>query len=240
MTNLISFDGFNDSEIRVTDDGRYSVYDVIGLCGKKNPRDFWKSICETFPDLAKTAIPHKFASHGQGQRETPVVDIDVASWIVIYIKNPRSSIAKCPARILTKGACVSEDIFRDTLKKFYEECGESATTEVVCEVGRADIVTNTTVIEVKKIGGWKQAVGQSVMYANCLRLFPEVALFGDSRQHDFPLILRYCTEANVAASVWDTADGTAFGFILGRGTWSATNMEQLSSRMALSNRAAMN
>ena len=51
MVNVIRFDDFEDSHIRVTDDGRVSVYDVIQFCGKKNPRDTCKSLCEQHSEV---------------------------------------------------------------------------------------------------------------------------------------------------------------------------------------------
>lgn len=240
MTNLITFDGFQDSEIRVTEDGRYSVYDVIKFCGKKNPRDAWNRITERFPELANNVQLHQFKGKGKGQRPTPVASLDIALWLCAYIKNTGQSVDLCPNRILKKGAWISEQVFREALVQFYKECGESPKTEVPCEVGRADIVTDATVVEVKQVGGWKQALGQAVAYASCLKLFPEVALFGDSRQHDFSTILRYCTQMNVAVSIWDTADGTAFGFILGQGSWSVSNTEELSHRIKVAHQSSLN
>lgn len=70
MTNIITFDDFQDGEIRVTPDGRYSVFDVIRFCGKKNPRDAWKSLTEGFPEVVVKTDSFKFP--GRGQQETPV------------------------------------------------------------------------------------------------------------------------------------------------------------------------
>ena len=70
--NLISFDGFNDAEIRVNEDGYYSVFDVIKFCGKKNPHDAWKSLSEHHPEVIGKTENFKFT--GKGQRETPVAN----------------------------------------------------------------------------------------------------------------------------------------------------------------------
>ena len=84
MSNLIKFDDFNDSSIRVTDDGRYSVYDVIRFCsGLKNPSQFWngdksarttrqKGLVERFPEVIRKTEGFKFP--GRGQKETPVAN----------------------------------------------------------------------------------------------------------------------------------------------------------------------
>lgn len=72
MTNIISFDGFDNNEIRVTVDGRYSVYDVIRFCGKKNPRDAWNRLKNEYSEVVEKVSLHKFP--GRGQRETPITD----------------------------------------------------------------------------------------------------------------------------------------------------------------------
>lgn len=70
MTNLIRFDGFDDAEIRVTADGRYSVYDVIRFCGCKGERKVWERLAERYSEVVTFCHNFKFA--GKGQRETPV------------------------------------------------------------------------------------------------------------------------------------------------------------------------
>ncbi|MFZ9739571.1 MAG: hypothetical protein ACO3EZ_16350 [Prochlorotrichaceae cyanobacterium] len=72
MTNLIKFDGFDDSEIRITDDDRYSVLDLIKFCGQKNPRQVWKRLTERFSEVVTKCDSYKFP--GKGQQETPVAN----------------------------------------------------------------------------------------------------------------------------------------------------------------------
>ena len=67
--NLISFEEISDSEIRVNENGYYSVFDVIKFCGKKNPHDAWKSLTDQHPEVIGKTENFKFA--GRGQRETP-------------------------------------------------------------------------------------------------------------------------------------------------------------------------
>lgn len=71
MNNLISFDGF-DGKVRKTEDGRYSVFDVIQFCGKKNPRATWDRLCETYEEVVAKADSFKFP--GRGQQGTPVAN----------------------------------------------------------------------------------------------------------------------------------------------------------------------
>lgn len=72
MTNLIRFDGFDDAEIRVTPDGRYSVYDVIRFCGCKGQWEVWKRLAVAFPELLTKCEEYKFAGRGGAARPTPV------------------------------------------------------------------------------------------------------------------------------------------------------------------------
>lgn len=80
MTNIIKFDGFNDTEIRTTEDGRFSVYDVIRFCGKKNPRDAWKSLVEQFSEVVAKTDNFKFP--GKGQKDTPVATRENTLYII--------------------------------------------------------------------------------------------------------------------------------------------------------------
>jgi len=87
MTNIIHFDGFGDNaDIRVTEDGRYSVYDVIKFCGKKNPHQAWSGdnrgngLVSTFPEVIQKVENFKFT--GRGQRETPVATRENILYII--------------------------------------------------------------------------------------------------------------------------------------------------------------
>lgn len=72
MTNLIQFEDFDNSNIRVTDDGRYSVYDVIKFCGCKGRHKVWERLTEQHPEVLTFCSDFKFP--GRGQRKTPVAD----------------------------------------------------------------------------------------------------------------------------------------------------------------------
>lgn len=80
MSNLIKFDGFDNGEIRVTEDGRYSVFDVIKFCGKGGERKVWERLCTQFPEVV--AKCHNFKFSGQGQRETPVAGREGILYII--------------------------------------------------------------------------------------------------------------------------------------------------------------
>ncbi|MFL9458965.1 hypothetical protein AB0758_49335 [Tolypothrix bouteillei VB521301_2] len=68
-------------EIRVTDDGRYSVYDTLFvLAAKKNPRDAWKNLCEQYPEVVVKTDYFQFP--GAGQRPTPVANTEDILYII--------------------------------------------------------------------------------------------------------------------------------------------------------------
>ena len=80
MTNIIHFDDFENSEIRATEDGRFSVFDVIKFCGKKNPRDAWKSLANEYIEVVAKTDNFKFS--GRGQQETPVANRENILYII--------------------------------------------------------------------------------------------------------------------------------------------------------------
>lgn len=86
MSNILQFEGFDSVEIRVTPDGRYSVYDVIEFCGKKNPHQTWSGdkrengLIKQFPEVVQKVENFQFP--GQGQRPTPVADKEATLYII--------------------------------------------------------------------------------------------------------------------------------------------------------------
>ena len=55
------------------------------------------------------------------------------------------------------------------------------TMEYRCKFGRIDILTKSEAIEVKRVSGWKQAVGQALIYADATERIPRVHLYGKDR-----------------------------------------------------------
>lgn len=69
------------SKIRRTEDGRYSVYDLIRVAGaKKGERKVWERLCAQFPEVV--AKCHDFQFPGQGQRSTPVATVENCLYIL--------------------------------------------------------------------------------------------------------------------------------------------------------------
>ena len=86
-----------------------------------------------------------------------------------------------------------EKNFQNKLSKKFN--GE---TEIPCKTGIIDIVTETKIIEVKKIIDWKHAIGQISVYG---LEFPNkqktIALFGDTSNEMKQMIILFCKELNI-------------------------------------------
>ena len=74
MSNLTIFAGeYNGHTIRVTEDGRFSVFDVLvgfGVCDKAHCAETLNRIADKYPEVNGFCVNFKFP--GRGQRETPV------------------------------------------------------------------------------------------------------------------------------------------------------------------------
>ena len=74
--NAIAIPELNGSKIRKTEDGRFSVYDLIRIVGgKKNPRDTWKSICEQYSECVGKSDA-EYLGEGKARKKTPVASIE--------------------------------------------------------------------------------------------------------------------------------------------------------------------
>ncbi len=68
-------------EIRVTEDERFSIYDIIRVIGgKKNPHETWKRFCVEYPEVLTFCEDFKFP--GAGQRPTPVTNLEKIFYII--------------------------------------------------------------------------------------------------------------------------------------------------------------
>jgi hypothetical protein len=69
------------SKIRRTEDGRFSVYDLIRIAGgQKNPRQVWKRLCEQYSEVVTKTDNFQFP--GKAQRLTPVAISENALYIL--------------------------------------------------------------------------------------------------------------------------------------------------------------
>ena len=101
MSNLTFFKrDFEGSEVRVTEDRRFSVFDVLTFFvepttrkGKKadsiNPRQVWASLQGSHSELVQLVDNFKFP--GRGQRETPVANEEGIIQILMVIPGSRGA-----------------------------------------------------------------------------------------------------------------------------------------------------
>jgi hypothetical protein len=81
-TQLAVFSLEDGGTIRVTADGRPSIYDIIKvLGGKKNARATWDRIAKAHPEVVRLADNWKFS--GARQRETPVAKDKAAAYQIL-------------------------------------------------------------------------------------------------------------------------------------------------------------
>lgn len=72
------------AEVRLTKDGRISVYDgIVFTTGDTNPRKTWKRLNEQYPEVVAKCYNFKFP--GRGQRETPVADLEGFTEILVLL-----------------------------------------------------------------------------------------------------------------------------------------------------------
>lgn len=81
-TTVDDFDG----NVRLTPDGRISVYDAIGYAtGHKNPYQVWKDLIERIPVFLQKTEEYKFPGRGGKARPTPVADLQVFLEILVVL-----------------------------------------------------------------------------------------------------------------------------------------------------------
>ena len=112
MSNLTIFAGeYNGHTIRVTEDGRFSVYDVLvafippternGVSNEGiNPRQVLKSITARHPEVVQNLDNLKFP--GRGQRETPVATEEGLYQILMLCPGKRGAEFRKYASVILK------------------------------------------------------------------------------------------------------------------------------------------
>ena len=74
----VDAEDFKKANVRVTPDGRISVFDGIGYTtGLKNPRDAWNDLIKRFPVFVGKCDKYKFPGRGGEARPTPVATLQV-------------------------------------------------------------------------------------------------------------------------------------------------------------------
>lgn len=223
-----------DGAIRVTPDGQPSVFDIIRvLGGQKSPTKVWLRLVVANPEVKSWTKGHLFP--GRGQRLTPVLK-DPSKAEAIF------NLASCSRREkAAKDVGISSPITEKALQRgialFLAECGESPRQYVPCSTGIADIVSNTYVVEVKNVSGWKGAIGQAIVYASELGKFPEVALFGKG---NFELAMKTCTQIGVGCSCYPSDHPYTVAMTKGEAYAPMDNILQLQKQLDIYKTARFN
>lgn len=201
---------FDTHPIRITKDQPYqvSVIDVISaISSKDNNRsgEVLRNIGKSFPEVHKTLSYVKFG--GQGQRLTPVTDYTGLLVILQLLHGKKADyfrlhcVPVLEKHLFPHLKTYSEKI--QSIKNIINTCPNNTTQNLeykikVClskllhraavEVsngnGKADIVTQNCVIELKASHLWKHALGQVLAYASSMRsLRPVIHLFGSRRDY---------------------------------------------------------
>lgn len=93
MVNLANFTGdFEGMAIRVTEDGRFSVYDVLvafGVCDKPHCQQTLNRITGDYPEVNPKIVNLKFP--GRGQRDTPVANEESIYQILMLCPGKRGA-----------------------------------------------------------------------------------------------------------------------------------------------------
>jgi len=210
MTNIVRFDDFVDSGIRVTDDGRFSVLDVIEFCGQKSPSEVWKRIGIQYPEVTQECDSFKFP--GRGQQFTPVANrknilyiigllpgalslpefeslskvlgMDGNEYVQFLLRFPQKT--KRPLRKLEKDVQLSLQALIGGI------------IEVKTLAGDIDLLTSDQIIEVKGVKDWKSALGQILVYGEYYPSHQKrIHLFGETQTSYLELIKSHCSTLNV-------------------------------------------
>lgn len=128
----------NGAKIRKTEDGRFSVYDLIRIAGgQKSPREVWKRLQSTYPEVVTKCDTFKFS--GKGQNNTPVANLENCLYIMGLLpgecgKSYREKAANLVRRYIEGDADLGiEMIIRDHNKERVERAKKRL---LVCDTNK--------------------------------------------------------------------------------------------------------
>ena len=160
MTNLITFDGFSDTEIRVTPDGRFSVYDVIKFCGCSGERKVWERLSERFPEVV--AKCHNFKFSGKGQRDTPVTDrAGIMQIIGLLPGSVGRSYRESAAKVFVAYLDASPELAGDIIDRATPKDLQKIETRLK---GKKIRVAFTSVLQDRGVEGWQFGACTNAIY----------------------------------------------------------------------------
>ena len=146
-----------DETIRRVDD-YISILDIIKYIGVANARNNWMRLYKTGLDY----IMYKFS--GQGQRMTACIKVCMVDELLRRLHGTRSisSYLGLGDDKLVEGGrkLVREEFVRDHVAK----CHHGEKEVIIDNLGRIDVLTRKSIIEVKKAKAWMAAIGQLVVY----------------------------------------------------------------------------
>lgn len=152
-----------DKTIRRVDD-YISIFDIMKRIGVANPRNNWISLYKTGLDY----MMYKFC--GQGQRTTACIKVSMIDELLRRCQSSKSfkKTLGLGDDTLAEGGrkLVREEFVRDHVA----ECHHGTKEIIIENVGRIDVLTSKSIIEVKKVNLWMAAIGQLIVYSH---FYPE-------------------------------------------------------------------
>lgn len=185
IDQIIKEGTYNGRKIRVTPDMQTAVLDWVQCLCEVNYRTAQTMLRRILKKDPLETQQHKFP--GQGQRKTMVAAVDAIKKLTSHLSVRRSK-------------AVREKFVSDRIA-----IRENGRREVGCSSGTCDVITCQDVIEVKYFRQWKQAIGQSLVYALDCKLQPRIHLYGWSNEAEIfhkklKKIKRYAAKLGIKVS----------------------------------------
>lgn len=124
-----------------------------------------------------------------------MISFIIQEWRNVSTKNENkywNTMGNCIINYPSENNDSEEEKWRDKIA--LEENGQ---VEIKVESGIIDVLTDTKVIEVKKIENWKHALGQVIAYSVDTKKEPWIYLFGDTDEEQRNMIRKHCSIVNV-------------------------------------------